>query len=430
MTSNRNSAISRRQFVKAGATAAAVASPAIFKSTQALGASKPIKIGFVSPRTGPLAPFGQADDFVLASVRAAVKDGIMAGGKRRPIEIIAKDSQSNVNRCSEVASQLILRDEVDLIVASGAPDTTNPVADQAEANETPCITTNCPWQPYFFGRKGNPKKGFDWTYHFFWGLEDVISVFFNLWGSMPHKKVVGGLWPNDADGHAWSSPKFGFPPEFKKRGYQIIDSGRYSVLNDNFSNHIAAFKKAGVELVSGNQIPPDFATFWAQSAQQGFRPKIVTIGKALLFPAAVEALGDRGVGLSTEVWWSPFHPFKSGLNGATAAQYAAQYTEKTGRQWTQPLGYQHAMFEIAIDVLTRAKDVGSAKSIVEAIASTNYDSLVGKVRWGNGPVKNVAKTALVGGQWVKGKKFKYDLLVVNNKTAPNIPTQATFKPIV
>lgn len=430
MTSKQKNGISRRQFVKSGATAAAVASPALFKPTQALGASKPIKIGFVSPRTGPLAPFGQADDFVLASVRAAVKDGIMAGGKRRPIEIIAKDSQSNVNRCSEVANQLILRDEVDLIVASGAPDTTNPVADQAEANETPCITTNCPWQPYFFGRKGNPKKGFDWTYHFFWGLEDVISVFFNLWGSMPHKKVVGGLWPNDADGHAWSSAKFGFPPEFKKRGYQIIDSGRYSVLNDNFSNHIAAFKKAGVELVSGNQIPPDFATFWAQSAQQGFRPKIVTIGKALLFPAAVEALGDRGVGLSTEVWWSPFHPFKSGLNGATAAQYAAQYTEKTGRQWTQPLGYQHAMFEIAIDVLKRAKDVGSAKSIVEAIASTNYESLVGNVRWGNGPVKNVAKTALVGGQWVKGKKFKYDLLVVNNKTAPNIPTQAAFKPIV
>ena len=32
-------------------------------------------------------------------------------------------------------------------------------------------------------------------------------------------------------------------------------------------------------------IPPDFATFWSQAAQQGFKPKIVTIGKALLFPS-------------------------------------------------------------------------------------------------------------------------------------------------
>jgi len=421
--------LSRRGFLKTGATTAAIASPAIFSTSQALSASKPVKIGFVSPKTGPLAPFAQADDFVIATVKEAVKDGIMVGGKRRPVEIVVKDSQSNVNRASEVTSQLILRDEVNIVLASGAPDTTNPVADQCEANETPCLTTNCPWQPYFFGRKGNPKKGFDWTYHFFWGLEDVISVFFNLWGEIPHKKVVGGLWPNDADGHAWSDAKFGFPPVFKKRGYEIIDSGRYTVLNDNFTNHITAFKKAGVELVSGNQIPPDFATFWAQSAQQGFKPKIVTIGKALLFPAAIEALGDRGVGLSTEVWWSPFHPFKSGLNGASAARYADQYTERSGKQWTQPLGYQHAMFEVAIDVLKRTKDVNSNKSIIEALVSTDYDSLVGKVKWGSGPVKNVAKTALVGGQWVKGKKFKYDLLVVNNKTASHIPTQAKMKPI-
>ena len=38
-------------------------------------------------------------------------------------------------------------------------------------------------------------------------------------------------------------------------------------------------------------IPPDFGTFWAQAAQQGFNPKVATIGKALLFPSAIEALG-------------------------------------------------------------------------------------------------------------------------------------------
>ena len=63
----------------------------------------------------------------------------------------------------------------------GTPDTTNPVADQAEVNEVPCITTNCPWQPYFFGRNGDPKKGFTWTYHFFWGLEDVIASYLPMW---------------------------------------------------------------------------------------------------------------------------------------------------------------------------------------------------------------------------------------------------------
>ena len=36
-------------------------------------------------------------------------------------------------------------------------------------------------------------------------------------------------------------------------------------------------------------------------------------------------------------------------------------------------------------------------------------------------MKNVCKTPLVAGQWVKGEKYKYDLVVVDNKLAPEIP---------
>ena len=216
-----------------------------------------------------------------------------------PGQIISKDSQSSGSRAAEVASELILRDKVDLLVASATPDTTNPVADQAEVNEVPCITTNCPWQPYFFGRKGDPTKGFTWTYHFFWGLEDVIAAFLALWDGAPTNKVVGGLFPNDADGNAWGDPELGLPPALAAAGYKLIDPGRYQLMNNDFSSQISAFKAAGAEIVTGNMIPPDFATFWSQAAQQGFKPKIVTIGKALLFPSVINSLGARGNGLTS-----------------------------------------------------------------------------------------------------------------------------------
>ena len=172
----------------------------------------------------------------------------------------------------------------------------------------PCITTNCPWQPYFFGRKGDPKKGFTWTYHFFWGLEDVIGSFLALWDEVPTNKVVGGLFPNDADGNAWGDAKLGLPPALAAAGYKLIDPGRYQVMNNDFTSQISAFKAAGAEIVTGNMIPPDFATFWSQAAQQGFKPKIVTIGKALLFPSVIDSLGARGNGLTSEIWWTPNHP--------------------------------------------------------------------------------------------------------------------------
>src|ERR1700722_9616411 len=176
--SENTGAVSRRDIVKiAGAF---VAAPAILRVIPANAQSAAIKIGMVSPTTGPIAAFGEADDFILKQVAKVVGAGIANNGKIYPIQVIAKDSQSSSSRAAEVASELILGEKVDLIVAADTPDVTNPVADQAEANEVPCVTTNAPWQPYFFGRKGDPKKGFDWTYHFFWGLEDVIAVFTTL----------------------------------------------------------------------------------------------------------------------------------------------------------------------------------------------------------------------------------------------------------
>jgi branched-chain amino acid transport system substrate-binding protein len=387
-----------------------------------------IKLGYVSPQTGPLAGFGEADSFILDGVRAALKDGLMIGGTSYPVTIIAKDSQSSPDRAATVAGDLINTDEVDLLLAAGTPETTNPVADQAEANGVPAITSVAPWQPYFFGRKGDPAKPFAWTYHFFWGLEDIIQVFTNLWADVPTDKVVGALWPNDGDGNAWGDPKTGFPPALAKAGYKVVDPGRYQNQTDDFSSQISRFKDAKAEIVTGVPIPPDFTTFWKQAAQQGFKPKAASIGKALLFPSAVEALGALGENVSTEVWWSPSHPFKSSLTQAGAKQLAADYTTATGKPWTQPIGFVHALFEVAADALKRAGKVDDRKAVADAIKATKLDTIVGPLDWSTGPVPNVAKTPLVGGQWRRGSSG-YELIIVNNKTAPQIPAGGEMRPL-
>jgi branched-chain amino acid transport system substrate-binding protein len=252
-TLHLRSGISRRAVVGAGFRFA-ISAPAVLRLIPANAQSRAIKIGHVSPKTGPLAGFGEADAFILEQMR-----GILSGGRSHAVQIISKDSQSSGSRAAEVASELILGDKVDLILASATPDTTNPVADQAEVNEVPCITTNCPWQPYFFGRKGDPAKGFTWTYHFFWGLEDVIGAFLALWDSAPTNKVVGGLFPNDADGNAWGDPQRGLPPALAQAGYKLTDPGRYQLMNNDFTSQISAFKAVGAQIVTGNMIPPDFA---------------------------------------------------------------------------------------------------------------------------------------------------------------------------
>ena len=407
-------------------TTMALAAPAILRHTRAYAQNPVIKIGHVSPRTGPLAGFAEADEFVLGGIEKAFAGGIKNNGKSYDIEIISKDSQSNPNRAAEVAADLILGDEVDIIVAASTPDTTNPVADQAEVNEVPCITTDCPWQPYFFGRGGVPGEGFEYTYHFFWGLEDVIASFLDLWDQSGAAKTVAGLFPNDADGNAWGDPERGLPKPLAAAGYNLIDPGRYQPLSEDFSAQIAAFKEAGCEIVTGNMIPPDFANFWSQAAQQGFNPKVVTIGKALLFPSVIESLGDRGDGLTSEIWWTPNHPFSSSLTGDSAKALASAYSAATDRPWTQPIGFKHALFEVTADVITRAADLDDPQAVVDAIKTTDLATIVGAVNWANGPINNVTKTPLVAGQWQKGADG-FDLVVTSNANAPEIPITGELK---
>ncbi len=51
---------------------------------------------------------------------------------------------------------------------------------------------------------------------------------------------------------------------------------------------------------------------------------------------------------------------------------------------------------------------------------------LGKVQWNGQGVppfaaKNVTKTSLVGGQWRTKDGKRYDIVITDNKTAPNIP---------
>ena len=259
--------ITRRTFIKTTGVAGTLAATGGL-AMPAIAAPKTIRIGFVSPETGPLAIFAEPDRFTIEQFSRGLADGLMINGTKHPVEIIVKDSQSSSNRASSVAQDLIFGDRVDILCAASTPDTTNPVADQAELNGVPCVTNDTPWQPHFFGRQGDPKTGFQYTYHFFWGLEDVISTFINMWDEVPTNKVVGALWPNDPDGNGWSDKTVGFPPVMEKRGYSLVDPGRFQSGSDDFSAQISAFKNAGVEIVTGVVVPPDFTSFWTQAAQQ------------------------------------------------------------------------------------------------------------------------------------------------------------------
>ncbi len=414
--------------------------PASTTTVSAVQTGREIKIGFVTPLTGGLASFGVPDQYCASRAKEAIGAGILCGdGQMHPVTIITSDSQSDVNRAGQVTGDLINNNKVDIVVAASTPDTCNPVADQCEANATPCLTADCPWQSYVGSRAaGDLKHVFQWTYHVFWGAEDQAATYLDILGSVQTNKALATMYPNDADGNALKPI---YIPAFGAAGYKVTDASGFQDGTEDFSTQVAKFKNAGCELGTGIFIPPDFTNFWKQSAQQGWKPKVATYAKCLLFPQSVDALGSIANGLTCEVWWSPNHPFTSGLLNQTCQQFAADYEAKQSQQWTQPL-LHFVVLEWAVDVLKRTTSVDDKNAIMTAVKATKLDTIAGPLDftaplepagppWTVGPchiVQNVYKTPLAGGQWRTATKYPFDLTIVSNVAGKMITVQDKVKP--
>jgi branched-chain amino acid transport system substrate-binding protein len=386
-----------------------------------------LKIGFVSTETGPLAPFGEANAFVVAQMEDWFADHpVSVAGTDYAVEIVVRDAQSDSTRAGEVAAELINNDAVDVLISAGTPDIVNPASEQCEANSVPCITTVAPWQP-FAVRDGEKPADLRYSHHFFWGLEDVAAVYSDIWSQVETNNQAGGLFPNDPDGQAWSA---NFPALTEASGAEIENPGLYTNGTKDFSAQISAYK--GKDVLLGVPIPPDFTTFWKQAKQQGYSPKVATIGKALLFPSAVEALGDIADGLATEVWWTPTAAYTSSLTDQSALQMADAFESETGQQWTQPLGFSHALFEVTVAAVQEAGST-DADAINEALGNLSVATVVGDVAWGkdDSVPPYIAKTPLAGGQWrlAEGGDHKFELVVVSNKLAPEVPAESQVEPL-
>lgn len=399
-----------------GASAAAsLAVPGMARAA----ANKVIKIGVISPMTGPLSLFGDTDSFTVAKITDLIAKGVEINGETYDVEILLRDAQSNPNKASELAGDLILNEGIHLMIPASTTDINNPTADQCELYGVPCISSSSPWQAFVMPR-GGADKPFEWTYHFFWGLEDALGTFTGLWKSVETNKKVGMLFPRNADGETWGNNDYGLPPEVKKAGFEAFAPSMFEPRTNDFSAQIAEFKANNCEIVGGISYVADLKTFITQCAQQDYHPKVVTVAAALLFPSGIEAMGVLGVGMSSEVWWTPAFPYKSSLTGQTSRELADIWETETGKQWTQPLGYAHALWEVALDTLKRSTDPLDRAANRDALKATDLDTLVGHIVFGKSPHANICKTPIFGGQWVKGEKYPFDLKIVDNALYPDV----------
>jgi len=331
-------------------------------------AGREIKIGNPLPETGVLASFGAYEKWADAFSQKALGDGMVLGdGKMHKITILSRDTQSDSNRAAQVAGDMVANDKVDILVSSGTPDTVNPTADQAEALGCPMVCTNNPMEAFIFGRGMKADTVQTYPYGLLFGLDQELITQPQAFNKVTTNKKLAILLANEVDGNTWASI---LVDGFKGVGYEVTFPQQYQPGTEDFTVQIAAFKKAGCEILTGTHYANDFTNFWKQSLQQGFKPKLVfTGGKCFSDFSFPKALGDTSVGFMANWLLHKSFTYKDSLTGKTVAELCDQYEADTGDEWSENVGVQAAR-SWAVDVLSRATNLDDKATIVAAIKAT------------------------------------------------------------
>lgn len=247
-------------------------------------------------------------------------------------------------------------------------------------------------------------------------------------------KKVGLLYSNNANGLTYANDKTGVPPVLTEKGYTYVMPDLYPPGMEDFTQIISLFKKEGCEILMGSTSTPDLSNFWKQSLQQGFNPKLLANGIALLFPKGVESIGDIITNGLAEAHWHNTYPWKSSLNGQTCQEICDEYEAATGMQWSMPL-LLHKLFEWTIDVLKRSTDPDDPKTIADAIRGTNLMTVHGPIDFTQ-PINaihlhpNVVRSPVIAGQWQKGTAHPFELVIVGNEGWPELPVGGEVLPLI
>ena len=382
--------------------------------SSATGEKEYILIGRVVPVSGTLASFGSGTPYVEQSAIDYINETyggiyIEEQGRILPLKLVYADSESSMTKASEAAVKLIQEDGIDIMIVSNTADTVRPVSAACERYGVPCISVDAPVDVWL---DGGP---YTYSFHAFFNTENELSCFMDAWDLSGAAKKIGLLAAGDFEGLEIASA---LPAIAATGGYSVVDPGRYNVGQTNYHAIIGQLKENNCEIIAGVMNAADFAIFWQQCADLGYRPKVCSIAKANLFAEDVAALGNLGNGLVTEVWWSTRFPGTSSLTGQSAIQLGEDYLASTDSAVIPAtVGYKHANVELLYDILSRARSLKPDK-VIDAIKATDLDTIVGNIRFGP---DNTCIMPCVTGQWIMDAKGEFRLAIVANSQAPDVP---------
>jgi len=387
-------------------------------------ADSEIRVGAVLPLTGMFAGFGVSAEY---GMQAAIDDINQQGGiyvksvdKKLPVRLISVNSESDPAKVGTLAENLIINDKIHAFLAPDAPAPMHAaVSTVGERYKIPVIIGGGPFEPWNAMRtEVSPPWQYSWLAGFAiatpfpandfrsvpgYTIKDTWFQYLDLYAKDTNK-VAGVFATDEPDGAGWYAL---FPGLLKEYGLNVIGTdkklGFFPPGTTDFSSIVKEWQNANVEILWGNTPGADFGALWQACSRMGFKPKIVSVGRAPLFYTDVSSWGgDLPWGVGSEVWWDPSFPPDQcpGIGGTTAQSLADRWAADTKQPLSRGIGHGYHQAQILFDSIERAGSLDGT-AVSNAIGDCTINTIWARTLFDK-------ETHFSGGPLFFGQWFKTD----------------------
>ncbi len=372
--------------------ALAVAAPALF-SAPALAQQPPIKIGFSMSLTGPLGAGGKSALIAMEIWRDDVnaKGGLLG----RQVEFVYNDDQTNPARVPAIYTKLIEVDNVDLVVSSYGTNVIAPAM--------PIVMRKQMVFPALFGLAVNDEFKYDRYFQVMPAgpvpKEDWSRGFIEIAKARGLKTIALAA----ADAEFAQNAVTGARKVAQGAGFQIVYDKSYPPSTTDFAPIMRAIQATNPEVVFVASYPPDSVGMVKAANELGLKCKLFGGGMVgLQFASIMKNLGPMLNGIVNYDFWAP----EKTMMFPGIQEFFAEYQKRAKEAGVDPLGYYlppyaYAAVQILGQAIEATKGLDQRK-VADHIRSTEFSTIVGKVKFGQNGEWAKSRVLMVQYQGIKG----------------------------
>jgi branched-chain amino acid transport system substrate-binding protein len=359
-------------------------------------AADPIKIGFGMALTGGLSANGKPALLALQIWKDDVnKKGGLLG---RPVELVYYDDQTNPATVPGIYAKLLDVDKVDLVISGYGTNLIAPLMPIAIERKLTIMG--------IFGLANNEKYKYP---NYFQispnGPEPQTSTalgFFELAARQNPKPQTVAIVGADAEYP--QNALVGARELIKKFGFKTVYDKTYPPNTVDYTPIVRAIKATNPDIVFVASYPPDSVGMLRAAHEVGLQPKLFGGGMVgLMFTSVMTSMGPLLNGVVNYDFWAPEPPF---LSIPGIKEFLKEYQARADKAGVDPLGYYLPPYAYAVgQVLGQAVEATKGldqQKIADYIRNTEFNTIVGKVKFGKNGEWATGRTLMVQYQKIQG----------------------------